>query len=105
VGPSWLTSPKNHLNQADILDTITPEPYAHLAGEGQQHFVSTACADHHEVQSLAMAGERLSCSSHLRQGCLDRGAPCEGELNDYASSELLGMSSQEIKAPAEESVI
>jgi hypothetical protein len=52
-----------------------------------------------------MAGERLSCSCHLRQSRLDRGAPCDGEDNDYVYGELLGMSSQEIKALAEEGVI
>ena len=34
-----------------------------------------------------------------------RGAPCYGEDNHYVYSELLGMSSQEIDALAEEGVI
>ncbi len=37
-------------------------------------------------------------------GRLDRGAPCYGEDNEYVYGELLGMSSQEIKALAEEGV-
>ena len=38
-------------------------------------------------------------------GRIDRGAPCYGEDNYYVYGELLGMSSQEIKALAEEGVI
>jgi hypothetical protein len=38
-------------------------------------------------------------------GRLDRGAPCYGEDNYYVYGELLGMSSQEIEALAEEGVI
>jgi hypothetical protein len=52
-----------------------------------------------------MVGERLSFSCHLRQGRLDRGAPCDGEDNHHVYGELLGMSSQEIKVPAEEDAI
>jgi crotonobetainyl-CoA:carnitine CoA-transferase CaiB-like acyl-CoA transferase len=52
-----------------------------------------------------MVGERLSFSCHLRQGSLGRGAPCDGEDNEYVYGELLGMSSQEIKALAEEDAI
>ena len=37
--------------------------------------------------------------------CLNRGAPCYGEDNDYVYGELLGMSAQEIKELAEEGVI
>ena len=38
-------------------------------------------------------------------GRLDRGAPCYGEDNHYVYGELLGMSSEEIAALAEEGVI
>jgi len=38
-------------------------------------------------------------------GRIDRGALCYGEDNNYVYGELLGMSSQEIKALAEEGVI
>jgi crotonobetainyl-CoA:carnitine CoA-transferase CaiB-like acyl-CoA transferase len=38
-------------------------------------------------------------------GRIDRGAPCYGEDNNYVYGELLGMSSQEIKALADEGVI
>ena len=38
-------------------------------------------------------------------GRIDRGAPCYDEDNNYVYGELLGMSSQEIKALAEEGVI
>ncbi len=52
-----------------------------------------------------MAGERPFFSCHLRQGRLDRRALCYGKDNHYVYGELLGMSSQEIKALAEEGVI
>jgi hypothetical protein len=52
-----------------------------------------------------MAGKRLSFSCHLRQGCLDRGAPCYGKDNDYVYGEWLGVSSHEITGLAEEGVI
>jgi crotonobetainyl-CoA:carnitine CoA-transferase CaiB-like acyl-CoA transferase len=38
-------------------------------------------------------------------GRIDRGAPGYGEDNEYVYGELLGMSSTEIKALAEEGVI
>ena len=38
-------------------------------------------------------------------GRIDRGAPMYGEDNNYVFGELLGMSSQEIEALAEEGVI
>jgi len=48
---------------------------------------------------------KLSESPAYIGGRLDRGAPNYGEDNEYVYGELLGMSSQEIKALAEEGVI
>jgi crotonobetainyl-CoA:carnitine CoA-transferase CaiB-like acyl-CoA transferase len=48
---------------------------------------------------------KMSESPAYIGGRLDRGAPCYGEDNDYVFGELLGMSSQEIAALAEEGVI
>jgi crotonobetainyl-CoA:carnitine CoA-transferase CaiB-like acyl-CoA transferase len=48
---------------------------------------------------------KLSASPAYIGGRLDRGAPCYGEDNEYVYGELLGMSSREIKALAEEGVI
>ena len=48
---------------------------------------------------------KMSESPAYIGGRLDRGAPCYGEDNHYVYGELLGMSSQEIKALAEEGVI
>jgi hypothetical protein len=46
----------------------------------------------------------MSVSPAYIGGRLDRGAPCYGEDNHYVYGELLGMSSQEIDALAEEGV-
>ena len=48
---------------------------------------------------------KMSESPAYIGGRLDRGAPCYGEDNHYVFGELLGMSSQEIEAMAEEGVI
>jgi crotonobetainyl-CoA:carnitine CoA-transferase CaiB-like acyl-CoA transferase len=48
---------------------------------------------------------KMSASPAYIGGRIDRGAPCYGEDNHYVYGELLGMSSQEIKALAEEGVI
>jgi crotonobetainyl-CoA:carnitine CoA-transferase CaiB-like acyl-CoA transferase len=48
---------------------------------------------------------KMSESPAYIGGRIDRGAPCYGEDNNYVYGELLGMSSQEIKALAEEGVI
>jgi crotonobetainyl-CoA:carnitine CoA-transferase CaiB-like acyl-CoA transferase len=48
---------------------------------------------------------KLSESPAYIGGRIDRGAPCYGEDNHYVYGELLGMSSQEIKALAEDGVI
>ena len=48
---------------------------------------------------------KLSESPAYIGGRLDRGAPSYGEDNDYVYGELLGMSSGEIKALADEGVI
>jgi crotonobetainyl-CoA:carnitine CoA-transferase CaiB-like acyl-CoA transferase len=48
---------------------------------------------------------KLSESPAYIGGRIDRGAPCYGEDNDYVYGKLLGMSSAEIKALAEEGVI
>ena len=48
---------------------------------------------------------KMSESPAYIGGRLDRGAPCYGEDNDYVYGELLGMSSGEISALAEEGVI
>jgi len=47
----------------------------------------------------------MSTSPAYIRGRLDRGAPCYGEDNHYVYGELLGMSSQEITALADEGVI
>jgi crotonobetainyl-CoA:carnitine CoA-transferase CaiB-like acyl-CoA transferase len=54
---------------------------------------------------LAEVPVKLSESPAYIGGRLDRGAPNYGEDNHYVYGELLGMSSQEIKALAEEGVI
>ena len=54
---------------------------------------------------VAEVAVKMSESPAYIGGRLDRGAPCYGEDNDYVYGELLGMSSQEIKALAEEGVI
>ena len=54
---------------------------------------------------LAEVPVKMSESPAYIGGRLDRGAPCYGEDNDYVYGELLGMSSQEIKALADEGVI
>ena len=48
---------------------------------------------------------KMSESPAYIGGRLDRGAPCYGEDNEHVYGELLGMSTQEIKALAEEGVI
>ena len=48
---------------------------------------------------------KLSESPAYIGGRIDRGAPCYGEDNEYVYGELLGISSAEIKALAEEGVI
>jgi crotonobetainyl-CoA:carnitine CoA-transferase CaiB-like acyl-CoA transferase len=54
---------------------------------------------------LAEVPIKMSESPAYIGGRLDRGAPCYGEDNEYVYGELLGMSSQEIKALADEGVI
>jgi len=54
---------------------------------------------------LAEVPVKMSESPAYIGGRIDRGAPCYGEDNHYVYGELLGMSSQEIKALAEEGVI
>ena len=54
---------------------------------------------------LAEVPVKMSESPAYIGGRLDRGAPCYGEDNEYVYGELLGMSSQEIKALADEGVI
>ncbi|PYM94730.1 MAG: acyl-CoA transferase [Candidatus Rokuibacteriota bacterium] len=54
---------------------------------------------------LAEVPVKMSESPAHIGGRLDRGAPCYGEDNEYVYGELLGMSSQEIKALADEGVI
>ena len=54
---------------------------------------------------LAEVPVKMSESPAYIGGRIDRGAPCYGEDNRYVYGELLGMSSQEIKALAEEGVI
>jgi crotonobetainyl-CoA:carnitine CoA-transferase CaiB-like acyl-CoA transferase len=54
---------------------------------------------------LAEVPIKMSESPAYIGGRLDRGAPCYGEDNNYVYGELLGMSSQEIKALADEGVI
>jgi crotonobetainyl-CoA:carnitine CoA-transferase CaiB-like acyl-CoA transferase len=54
---------------------------------------------------LAEVPVKMSESPAYIGGRLDRGAPCYGEDNAYVYGELLGMSSQEIKALADEGVI
>jgi crotonobetainyl-CoA:carnitine CoA-transferase CaiB-like acyl-CoA transferase len=54
---------------------------------------------------LAEVPIKMSESPAYIGGRLDRGAPCYGEDNEYVYSELLGMSTQEIKALAAEGVI
>ena len=51
--------------------------------------------------TLAATGRTPAPGRDLLSG----GAPCYGEDNDYVYGELLGMSSQEIKALADEGVI
>jgi crotonobetainyl-CoA:carnitine CoA-transferase CaiB-like acyl-CoA transferase len=54
---------------------------------------------------LAEVPIKMSESPAYIGGRLDRGAPCYGEDNEYVYGELLGMSSQEIKALADEGVL
>jgi crotonobetainyl-CoA:carnitine CoA-transferase CaiB-like acyl-CoA transferase len=54
---------------------------------------------------LAEVPIKMSESPAYIGGRIDRGAPCYGEDNEYVYGELLGMSSQEIKALADEGVI
>jgi crotonobetainyl-CoA:carnitine CoA-transferase CaiB-like acyl-CoA transferase len=54
---------------------------------------------------LAEVPVKMSESPAYIGGRIDRGAPCYGEDNNYVYGELLGMSSQEIKALGEEGVI
>ena len=54
---------------------------------------------------LAEVPIKMSESPAHIGGRIDRGAPCYGEDNEYVYGELLGMSSQEIKALADEGVI
>src|SRR5437667_5440379 len=55
--------------------------------------------------SARRQGGLLGVETGVHAVLLDRGAPCYGEDNSYVYGELLGMSSQEIKALAEEGVI
>ncbi len=48
---------------------------------------------------------KMSASPAYIGGRIDRGAPCYGEDNDYVYGELLGMTSGEIAALAQEGVI
>jgi len=54
---------------------------------------------------VAEVAVKMSESPAYIGGRLDRGAPCYGEDNNYVYGELLGMSSREIEALAEEGVI
>ena len=54
---------------------------------------------------LAEVPVKMSESPAYIGGRLDHGAPCYGEDNEYVYGELLGMSSPEIKALADEGVI
>jgi crotonobetainyl-CoA:carnitine CoA-transferase CaiB-like acyl-CoA transferase len=54
---------------------------------------------------IAEVPVKLSESPAYIGGRIDRGAPCYGEDNQYVYGELLGMSSDEIKALADEGVI
>ena len=54
---------------------------------------------------IAEVPVKMSESPAYIGGRLDRGAPCYGEDNEYVYGELLGMSTQEIRALAEEGVI
>src|SRR4030095_3823465 len=54
---------------------------------------------------VAEVAVKMSESPAYIGGRLDRGAPCYGEDNHYVYGELLGMSSREIEALAEEGVI
>src|SRR5262249_9703778 len=54
---------------------------------------------------LAEVPIKMSESPAWIGGRIDRGAPCYGEDNEYVYGEPLGMSSQEIKALADEGVI
>jgi crotonobetainyl-CoA:carnitine CoA-transferase CaiB-like acyl-CoA transferase len=54
---------------------------------------------------VAEVAVKMSESPAYIGGRLDRGALCYGEDNHYVYGELLGMSSQEIEALAEEGVI
>jgi len=54
---------------------------------------------------LAEVPVKLSESPAYIGGRIDRGAPCYGEDNEYVYGELLGMSSAEIKALADEGAI
>jgi crotonobetainyl-CoA:carnitine CoA-transferase CaiB-like acyl-CoA transferase len=54
---------------------------------------------------VAEVAVKMSESPAYIGGRLDRGAPCYGEDNHYVYGELLGMSSEEIQALAEEGVI
>jgi crotonobetainyl-CoA:carnitine CoA-transferase CaiB-like acyl-CoA transferase len=54
---------------------------------------------------IAEVPVKMSESPAYIGGRLDRGAPNYGEDNHYVYGELLGMSSEEIKALADEGVI
>src|SRR5262249_2003131 len=54
---------------------------------------------------IAEVPVKMSESPAYIGGRLDRGAPCYGEDNEYVYGELLGMSSEEIKALADDGVI
>jgi crotonobetainyl-CoA:carnitine CoA-transferase CaiB-like acyl-CoA transferase len=54
---------------------------------------------------VAEVSVKASESPAYAGGRIDRGAPCYGEDNEYVYGELLGMSTKEIKALAEDGVI
>jgi crotonobetainyl-CoA:carnitine CoA-transferase CaiB-like acyl-CoA transferase len=54
---------------------------------------------------LAEVPVKMTASPPYIGGPIDRGAPCYGEDNEYVYGKLLGMSSREIAALAEEGVI
>jgi crotonobetainyl-CoA:carnitine CoA-transferase CaiB-like acyl-CoA transferase len=53
---------------------------------------------------VAEVPAKLSASPAYAGGRIDRGAPCYGEDNDYVYGELLGMTTAQIKALAEDGV-
>ena len=54
---------------------------------------------------IAEVPVKMSASPAYIGGRIDRGAPCYGEDNEYVYGELLGMSTREIRALAEDGVI